>query len=520
MELRRILSGQRPDRRLSWSLPRLLVCLCLIWGLGLLFGTPRSWGGDPFTLDFRYAGKTMVDSSRKDFVARRWDPLTLAEIRQDRTSDDTFVAYLTDLTCTLHGDFSSGQFLDIAETLHYRTFRPEDIRTFANTSGKFSLLDHLLNVTYAFSVGDVDVIRLDYLHNLYRLPSDSIWNYLAHKGKARYLHQINPNAGLEMAGSYEEREFSNQRQLNYQEAALTLEYSSFFPEQTSYKQISSSLRGDRHTFEQTPNGMSTRNAVDYYTTWSKKPDQEDADAKYLRRILRGDLYLSLRGDYRVRRLTQADNTYAQPSALLGLTYDMSEQLRITLEDIYYRRKYDRESPFDFYFDHDSNKVSLCTRHESQSRYIYQFTFSNEWFRHRTGNNQDYKINTGLLESFYHFGRSAASLALRASVTRYGQPRLFFPDLDEYQAVFAYDYPMTPSFLFHLKNEWTDRNYDDFADDLYSSHVRNIWRVSAEKTLSPSQSLEVGYQSHRERHRVFTANNLTDKSLFFSWNSVY
>lgn len=475
---------------------------------------------DPFNLEYRYDSRTILDSTRKDYGEITYDPNTFLPVQKEKAYDKTFVAFITDLNLALKGDLGPGQFLDFKETLHYQTYRPEDYLSFSNTAYKYSYLDHLFNVTYGFSVGEVDAIRLDYFHNIYRIPIDRIWDYTSHKVQGRYEHKIHTFAGLGMEGSYEEREYHNYPSLNYREGGFSLDYSSFFPERVRYQPVSSSARGERRLFERTPTGMKTRKAVDYYTTWTRIPHQEDPEGKYLVRVLRGDLYLNLKADFRARELTSVDNAYSQPSAIFGLTYDATDHIRVTLEDTYYQRDYDRESTPDFHFDHESNKIVLTSRHRSRDRFLYLFTLMNEWYGHTRQKAQDYQINTVRFETYYSYGRSAASLYLNGVFTRYGEPRTFYVNSDEYQAVFSYDYPMTRSFIFHLKDEWTDKDYREFADEFYSSYVRNVWRASVEKLLSDSQSLELGYQSTRERHRVFWANNIVEKSLFFSWNSHF
>ncbi|HNW35170.1 MAG TPA: hypothetical protein PKM25_09585, partial [Candidatus Ozemobacteraceae bacterium] len=434
--------------------------------------------------------------------------------------DKTFISSLNDLNFKLKGDLSEKQFIDVKETLHYQKYTPEDYNAYSLDSYKYTTMDHLLNVTYGMSVGEADTLQLDYYNNVYRIPIDNIWEYTSNRGKLRYSHRAGQYTGLAMEGSYEEREYANDRSSNYEEGIFSLDLSAFLPEHIRYTPVSNTMRGDKSTFETMPTGMDMRKAVDHYTNWTRRPGEPDPQAKFLSCVTRGDLYLTLLGDLKTQRRTTIDNGYYQPSGTLRANYDANDQTKITFEDTYYTRKHDKESDTYFLYNHSSNKLSLSGRYQPSDRLVHILTLSDEYYAHTVHDDQDYRVDTFSWENAFSGGRTAASLNFKATQTRYGTPRLFYADSDQYQVVLGYDYPFTPTWLLHLKDEWLDNKFKEFEDLLYSSYTRHTWRVGVEKQLSTSQGLELGYQSVRERHSEFTANNIIEKSLVFSWLSHF
>ncbi|NLI75909.1 MAG: hypothetical protein GX442_05630 [Candidatus Riflebacteria bacterium] len=477
-------------------------------------------GPDPFKLEFKYESRSTADSTRKDYYDLTYDPASFTPIITPKAYDKTFVSSENDLFLALKWTFDETQFFDIKETLHYQHYGTEDYDAYSLDSYKYKYLDHLLNLTYGVGFGETDTFQVDYFNNVYRIPIDHIWDYTSNQGKLRFNHQVNQYTGLGMEGSYEEREYPNDPTMDYKEGALTLDLSNFLPERIRYVPVSNAMRGDRETFERAPTGVAHRRAMDYYTTWTRKPGEDEPEAKYLSKVTRGDLYLFLQADIRSRDRSKIDNGYFQPLGTFKLVYDVLDNVKVTLDDTYYQRKHDKESDTYYLYDHDSNRASLMLTYQSDPRFSYYYTFSDEFFRHTKRKQYDYRIDTFLFETYYRSGRSTASLSLREALTRYGSPRQYYVDSNEFQAILGYDYPITRTFLLHLKDEWTDHDYQDFEDVIYSSYVRHTWRVALEKQLSPQQGLELGYQSKRETHTTQYSNDVIEKSLFFSWLSHF
>ncbi|RCK78674.1 MAG: hypothetical protein OZSIB_1201 [Candidatus Ozemobacter sibiricus] len=516
--------------------PVLLVCLAWLASGGKAVGAavpyetfrdppllgppPEAQPPSPFQLKFDYESRTTADSTRKDYARPVYTMTSLDPVVQPWAYDKTFLSYETDLQLALKWTFTDTQFFDIKETLWYRHFRPEDRTSFTLDTQKVKSLDHLLNVTYGLAVGEADAFQLDYFHNAYRLPSFSICDYTSHLGKARFNHQIDEFAALGMEGTFEERQYHDDPSQDYREGALTVDFSKFLPERLRYIPVSNATRGDRETFERSPTGVDHRRVMEYYTHWTRKPGEDEPEARYRPEVTRGDLYVFLAGDFRTRERTTIDNGHFQPQGRLRIDYDVVRNVRVTLDEVYYKRRYEKESAAHHLFNHDSNRVSLRLTYRTDPRFTYYYTLSDERYRHDRYKEFDYRVDTFAFETWYWNGRSIASLHLRGDLTRYGSPRLYFCDSDRFQAVLGYDYPITPSFRLHLRDEWIDHDYHDFEDPLYSSYVRHTWRVAVEKVLSRSQGLELGYQYKRETHTLHPVNDQTEKSLFFSWLSHF
>lgn len=496
----------------------LFLALCFPDAVPQVF--PVLDAADSFKFESRWESRSSVDTTRKQYADVEYPDLTMTPVTVPKEYDKNFVSSINDLTLTLKGDLSPNQFLDFKEILHFQTYRPEDYDSFSLDSYRYRNLDHLFNLTYGISFGSSDFFQLDYFNNVYQIPIDNLWEYNSNMGKAKFSHRINQYTGLSLEGGYEEREYVNDRTSNYSEGSFVFDLSTFLPEKLRYRPIGNTVRGERSTFEKIPTGMATRKAVDYYTTWTRRPDDGEAEAKYLSDVMRGDLFLDFQADLRTRKRVNIDNGYFQPSGIFKATYDWSDKLKLHLEETYYQRKFDRESDLYYLYDHRSNKVTLGSTYQPDIRFTHILSFSNEYYDHFNRQDQDYLINSALWETFYSYGRSAASLNLKATMTRYGQPRAFYVDNNQFQAVFGYDYPITPKLVFHLKDEWVDTTYDVYEDLYFSSSVRNTWRVALERILSKQQGLEIGYQDKRETHRLFNANDITEKSLFLSWLSHF
>lgn len=474
---------------------------------------------DMFKFQGTYKSHSTYDASRKDYFDVSYPDNTYIPLSTANSYDKAFMGSVNDLNFSLKGDLSTSQILDFNESLKYQYYKPEDYDSFALDNYKYTFLDHRLNVTYGLSLGKTDAIKLDYINSIYRIPMDPIQEYTSNQGKARFNHRINQDASLAFEGDFEEREYINDKASNYREAALVVDFSQFLPQNVRYRPVANSSRGDRATFEKIPTGVATQKAVDFYTRWTR-PAKADPQEKFLPIVVRGDLYVNLIGDFRVRDRTTLDNSYSQQSGILKARYDASDKLKFQLDETYYQRDYKNESTYYYLFDHSSNRASLSGTYKPDKLFTYVVTGSNEFYDHSAQKQQDYQVNSLTWETYYFLNRNSVSLYLRGSFTRYDQPRLYFPNSDQLQGILGYDYLLTKNFIAHLKDEWIDYRYLDFEDLFYSSYVRNSWKLSFEKILTKTQALELGYQNKRETHDVYTSNNITEKTLFFAWNSNY
>ncbi|MBF0503016.1 MAG: hypothetical protein HQM09_22975 [Candidatus Riflebacteria bacterium] len=496
-----------------------LIALLVLFAAAAWTLFPQAFAGE-FHFEGAFESRSTIDSTRKDFATIEYPDLALNPKTVSKAYDKSFVGTLNDLNFCLKNDFNGRSFLDFRETFHFQGYNPEDAKSFALDSYKYTQLDHLLNVTYGLAFGTEDAFRFDYFNNITNTPFDNAWDYMSNRGCVQFDHRISQYAGLKLQGEYEEREYSNDRNSNYQEGAMVLDLSQFIPERYRYTPIGNTTRGERSVFEKIPTGISTSHAVDYYTSWAHKPGDNESDAKYLTKVSRGNLFMNFTADIRSRKRVNIDNDYYQPTGIFKAIYDASDQIKLHFENAYSQRKFSRESDQYALYDHWSNHVSLGATNQPDAHFTHIITFSNEQHEHTIHKEQDYQINALLWETYFSSGKSATSLYMKESLTRYGQQRQYYADNDAFQAVLGYDYPITPNFMLHLKDEWIDTKYPKFADLYSSPSVRNSWRIALERLLSRQQGLEIGYQDTHETHSLFSANDIVEKSLFFNWLSHF
>lgn len=472
-------------------------------------------------LDFNYESYFSFDSSRKDYGTLTYQDLATSATEIRKLYDKNHLVSVNDMYFALKKDLGHTHFLDFKEFLHYRSYRPQDIYSISGSSYKYNFLDHLLNVKYGAAVTQFDVIELDYFHNLMQAPEADEWDYRSHRAKARYNHRINPDTALSMEGWYEEREYPNFNEDNYKEIVAAFDFSVLLPRKYGYRAVSSSSRGEKTVFEKTPNGLAARKAVDYYTDWTRHPDKDEDEAKYTRRQTRGDWYINFRGEVRSKNLTLLDNYYSQPSATLSSTYHFAENALVFLENRYYRRDHENESKLYSLYNHFSNRVFCSVFYAADGPLSYVFSVADEICRYSNKPENDHRMDSVGFETRFDKNSSIASLALRGDFRRYDISRILYSDCNDLRAIFGYDFYMTPSFIFHLKDEWADKTFkNEFEHYLYSSCVKNTWRIAFEKLLSESQSLELGYQYNKETHKKFQVNDVLEKTLFFNWYSKF
>jgi len=195
-------------------------------------------------------------------------------------------------------------------------------------------------------------------------------------------------------------------------------------------------------------------------------------------------------------------------------------MTLRLHDTYKKIDYRRESGAYFQHDYSSNYLSLAADYDFSPNMSQTITFSDELQNHSGAAQENFRINSLTYEGLYSFGRSRASVTLGGLRRRYEEKRTGYPDEDELRAGVGYDYLITDTVRFRMKSEFINLDYAEYEDYLYSSHNRNTWRIGVEKSLSPSNSLEIAFQQNAEKHENFSQNNLEEKSLNLSWLSHY
>lgn len=497
-----------------------MVYFCLILAL-LIFASP-GFASQKSKFESSYSSKLSVDSTRKEYYVLDYDN-DWNVIGIPKSYDKNFFSSTNDLYLSLKNDLSKTQVLDFSETLHYQRYRPEDFEGVALDISRYTYVDHLFQMTWGLTLGKKDALQVDYLNNIYRIPVDELSEYISNTGKARFNHKVNENTSLGFEGDYEFREYVNDKSSSYRETTAIIEFSKFFPEKIRYRPISRSMRGTRETFENSPNGLSARKAVDYYTNWTPDPNDPDSQAKYIPYVTRGDLSLTLTGDYRERDRHNINQKYKQPNFIVKIKYTANPQLQITLDDTYYIRKYDTSTQalrdYWFLYDHRSNHFSLSGTWQPNRRFTHILSGTNEFYSHTDETLQDYILNTFSWETYFSEGRHNASLYLADTLTRYGAPREYYPDNDSLRAIVSYDYTLSNKWVFHLKDEWMDYDVKKYEDPYsYSSYVINTWKAAFETYLDKHNSLELGYQNKREKHAQYYMNDITEKTLYFTWNA--
>jgi hypothetical protein len=500
-------------RRNGGTIGRLLVFLSAI----LLFPA-AGYGFQTMKFDHSYHSSTMVDSTRKDYYTLSFTNTASDPTRVPSAFDRSAVGTVHDLTLTFKGDLTDSQILDLGESLHYRKYSPEDFTSSHLDLHKYSYLDHLFSAAYGVAIGTSDFFRADFRNNILMMSGDPLAEYSANSGHLRYSHRLQEHFALSFAGGYETRNYDNDDTADYEESVFSMELSRFFPEKYRYQPISSASRGARQTFSTYPNGLSARKAVDYYTDWSKNPGDPEPNAKYLQRVVRGDLHLSLTGDVRRRRQTAIDHEYQQPQGTFRAAYDAARTVRLLLENTYYQRTYDTESAYYHLFDHHSNRAALSGTYRPNHHWSHIISAANEFSSYDQRTDLDFVLNTISWESFFTNAPHTVTLFLQDSLTRYDQSRSYFSDSDRIQVLAAYALSLTDSWKFHLKDEWIDHDVKTFEDLCSYSYVRNTWNAAFANALDQRNTLELGYRNSRQMGGRYKHQDATEKCVYFSWNA--
>ena len=504
------------------KLTKAKIALKALWSLGIslvmsiILPTCLLAADDNFRLEFDLFSRNAADSNRKDFYIEEYaidkvDP----EIKKQQY-DESYFTTENDMFLALRGDLNETQFLDIKETLFYQHFNQEDGLSRAYDSYRLRKLDHQLNLTYGIAAGDHDYFQLDYFNNIYDVPEYKSWNMSSNKGQALFSHEISNRTCFVLSGDYEERLYDNDSDSDYKQGHARIEISTLLPGRHAYKPLANSARGNRRYFEKFPNGLSARKAVDYYTGWVKNPRDDDPRAKYMTKKTRGDLYLRLLADFYNQDRVNIDNGFNHAELGFEATYEIGHDVGLEIKNAFSKREYDKESNVYFMHDFVSNYLSVSSNYDYTESLSQRLTFINEYFHFGNTPDQDYRNNSIFFEGFYEFGNSLAAIYLGGSQKSYDESRADYPDEKEVKAVFSYDYSITDGLLFRLKEEWVDKDMENNENSLYSSYVRNTWRIAIEKILSENHSLELGFLNNSEKHDNFKENDIEEKSLNFSW----
>ncbi|MEW6709941.1 MAG: hypothetical protein AB1403_08990 [Candidatus Riflebacteria bacterium] len=471
---------------------------------------------DIFALEFDLDSRNTVDSTRQDFYRPQYPVMASIPVFIADQYDRNFISTENDMFLAIRGDLNETQFIDIKERLYLLHYNNEDYYSRAVNSRKYREIDHELNLSFGIAAGDHDYFQLDFFNNYYDVPLFNQWQTRANRGSGLFCHEFSQRTCLNLEGSYEEREFENDFELNYREGQVKFEVVTYMRGHHKFVQLANSTRGERSFFENFPTGMAARKAVDYYTDWTRSPEDDDPRAKYKQVKTRGDLYLKFYGDAGTLERTRISNRSTNAGIGMELAYELSDDICLRIDDYYRKRDWRNESGVYFLYDHYSNRLSLSATWEFNTNLTQTVTFIDEVLENSNFSQENMRINLLKYEGLYAKGRSRGSLRFEGQRRRYDENRLFYPDEDELKIAAAYEYLLTEQVKFRLRSEYIDKDYLEFEDLLWSSYQRNVWRAGVEKLLSRNHSLEIAYQENSERHKNFNTNNIEEKSLNFSW----
>jgi hypothetical protein len=471
---------------------------------------------DVFSLEFDWDSRNTVDSTRKEFYQPHYELTASSPTYNASEYDRNFISTENDMTIAIRGDLNETQFLDIEEKLYVLHYNNEDYYSRSVNARKMKELDHQLNVTFGIAAGDHDYFQLNFYNNYYDASEFAAWQIRANKGSGLFAHEFSKRTCLTIEGAYEEREYENDPVLDSREGSARFELLTFMRGRRKYVQLANSARGNRSFFENFPNGMAARKAVDYYTDWTKSPYDDDPRAKYKEVKTAGDLYLKVFGDASTVERTSLDNRATKSGVGIETAYEIAEDVCLRLNDYYRRVDWRNESGANFFYDHFANTLLLEATWEYNENISQTISFMNENVKNINFASENFTTNTLKFEGFYSFGRSLASVLLQGMRRRFDESRTFYPDEDELKVAAGYDYLITDQLKFRLRSEYFDKDYLDFEDSYWSSYSRNSWRAGLEKILSANHSLEIAYQENSERHKIYDGNNIEEKSLNLSW----
>ncbi|GAB4277447.1 MAG: hypothetical protein Kow0029_20120 [Candidatus Rifleibacteriota bacterium] len=493
------------------------TAMVLLFAIFLAGNVSPVWSADDtFYLEFDLDSRNFADSTRKDWYLQTYQITATSPVFVPRQYDRNFVGTENDMFLALRGDLNETQFLDFKESLYLQHLNNEDYYARSVNSRKLKEIDHQFNLTYGIAAGDHDYFQLDFFNNYYDVPEFKQWQTRANKGSGLFCHEFSEKTCMSIEGAYEEREYENDADANFIEGRVEFEVLTFIRGQRKYIQLANSSRGNRSFFENFPNGLAAKKAVDFYTDWTISPDDDDPRAKYKAVKTRGDMYLRLSGEAYTLERTRINNRSNNVGIGLETAYELGEDVCLRLRDHYRKTDWRSESGVYFLYDHFMNTLSLAVTYDYNENISQTITFIDEYVKNINFALENYRTDTLKFEGFYAFGRSQASLSMAGIRKRFDENRTFYPDEDELKISAGYDYLITDGLKFRLRSEYVDKDYAKFEDLLWSSFKRNTWRAGVERILSKNHSLEIAYQENSERHKRFKENNLEEKSLNFSW----
>lgn len=489
----------------------LLLLILQMTGLGV------AWSADDvFRLEFDLDSRNSIDSTRKDYYRPEYQALaTMPQFISDQY-DQNFISSENDMFLAIRGDLNETQFLDFKEKLYFKHYNNEDYYSRAVNSRKHKEIDHELNLTYAIAAGDHDYFQLDFFNNYYDVAEFETWQVNANRGSGLFCHEFSEKTALSIEGAYEERQYDHDQELNYRQGEVKFEVVTYLRGRRKYVQLANSMRGNRSFFENFPNGMAARKAVEHYTDWTTSPEDDDPRAKYKAVKTRGDLYLRFYGDASTLERTRIDNRSTNAGVGLAAAYELSDDICLRLEDYYRKQDWRSESGVYYLYDNYTNRLSLGATFEYNPSLSQTITFVDEVQKNTNFAAENQRLNILKYEGLYAHGKTRGSIRFEGLRRRFDENRVLYPDEDELKVAAAYEYLLTEEVRFMLRSEYIDKDYIEFEDYLWSSYQRNIWRAAVEKILSANHSLEVAYQENSERHKNFQTNNIEEKSLNLSW----
>ncbi len=456
--------------------------------------------------------KAFVESTRKDYFDTVYSYDSPIPRYEKKQYDKSFYGTDTDLTFALKTDFNDTSFLDFKESVYVRHYNTEDPRSLDYSSNKYNEIDHNFNLTFGVCAGTYDYIQLAYINNIYDGGAFDSLNYKSNKGRALLAHDVAERTCLAFSGSYEEREYDTDKVLNYKEARAAFEVSCLLPCRNEYVQIANSSRGEKATFEKIPTGLSTRNAVDYYTTYVRNPRDDDPTAKYILNQTRGEIYIRGFGEIAERERTQLNNNCNEIVSGFETIYRTTDDMRFRLNEIYTNQDFKQESNINNLHDGFSNYSALTVDYDCSKNFSQSLTYSYEFYRYKKAYDENNKCNSVSYENFYSGKDYRTSLLLGVVKRQYYVAADQKPNETEKRAAFAFDYDIIKSLTFKLKAEYADLDYHVFEDEIFSNYKRHTWRVALEKGIGEYLSFETAFQYNKEKHSEYTQNNIEEKTV--------
>ncbi|MGM0598462.1 MAG: hypothetical protein ACQETH_01480 [Candidatus Rifleibacteriota bacterium] len=497
--------------RIKSCLTALMLVLWVVMPADSIFAAD-----DSFYLDFEFNSQNTFDSTRKDFNELLYDNNASEPRFVAKQYDKSFLNTNSDMFFAVRGDLNETQFLDIKETLGLIHYNEEDYYSRAKNGRKLKELDHELNVTYGIAAGDHDFFQLDYFNNYYDVAEFKEWQIRSNKAAGLFCHEFSQKAILAVTGAYEEREYEFDPVADYKQGTVGFEVAGYIGGKTRFVPVAASARGDRSYFENFPNGLSARKAVDYYTDWTRNPHDTDPGAKYQKIKARGDLFLRLYADAHAQERGNLDNRSSGGGIGLEASYELADNMVFRLNNYYQKKDWKNESRVNFLFDHYANILSLSATWYTNENLQQTFCFTDELVDNNNFSNENHRTNILKYSGSFYADSSWLFVNAQALRRRFDQNRSFYSDEDEISLSGGWHYNITDQIKFKLRSEYVDADYNNFENLYLASFIRTSWRAGIEKRLSLNHSLEVAYQENSENFENFNGNNISEKSFNFSW----